>query len=253
MSDPRHGASASVPYPAAPAGFGPPTGYPQLNFQPPPPAPTGLALAARLAAIAVGLTSIVSLALAFPALTSYREAAARGDDALDVFTAYEVFTLVGILAQLIAFILTCLWLYECRTRVDGFAPWVPQRRSKVWVWLAWIVPVVSFWFPYQVIRDVRRGSYPHLRIGNALVGWWLAAWIAYQIADQFSAFTLPMQGEIDIATIEATLIPTQAIATAICLSALVLWWKVISDIMDGQVQLGAQAPAQPQQWPTQQA
>ncbi|MFS3130671.1 DUF4328 domain-containing protein [Nocardioides sp. Bht2] len=196
---------------------------------------------------------MISLVLAFPALTSYQDAAARGDDAADVLTAYEVVPLVGVIAQLIALILTCLWLYECRRRVDLLAPWVPQRRSTAWVWLAWLVPVVNLWFPYQVIRDVRRGSYPHQRIGSGLVGWWLAAWLGYQVVDRFTAITLPMDGAIDIATIEATLIPTQAIATAVCLSALVLWWKVISDIMDGQVQLGTPAPTQPEHWPTQQA
>ncbi|CAM3389550.1 DUF4328 domain-containing protein [Nocardioides dubius] len=228
----------------------PPGGYPPLR--PPPPAPNGLAIAARVFAVLLGLVSLGMFFAAFPARHSYRVAAVKGDDVADVLTAYELLPLVWLVFALVAYILTCLWLFECRARVEALAPQIPQRRSKIWVWLCWIVPVVNLWFPYQVVRDLRRGSHPGRNPSNALVGWWLAAWIGFCIVDRFASITLPFEGEIDIARINATLVPTQAISTALCLCALVFWLRIISDIMRGQAELRpAPMPPQPQ-WPAQQ-
>lgn len=229
-----------VPLPPSPGGYSP-------ARQGPPP-PTGLAIAARVTAVLVGLYSITAFFLAFPARHSYRVAAVKGDDAAEVFTGYHFMPLLWAALMLVSYVVTCLWLFECRTRVDGYAPHVPQRRSKVWVWLAWMVPVVSFWFPYQVVRDLRRGSFPDRQPSNALAGWWLGAWIAFTVLDSMTATRLPTEGEIDIALINATLVPIQAISTALCLAALVLWLALISSIMRGQKELG-RAPTPLQQTP----
>jgi hypothetical protein len=29
-----------------------------------------------------------------------------------------------------------------------------RKRSETWVWLGWIVPIVSFWLPFQVVRAI---------------------------------------------------------------------------------------------------
>lgn len=229
--------------------------YPQAGYRPPPPppAPTGLGIAARIFAVLVTLSSVASLALAFPARDSYREAAADGRDSSDVFTAYELVPLIWTLLILIAFVLTCLWLFECRTRVDAFSPHIWQRRSKVWVWLCWVVPVVSLWFPYQVMRDLRRGSHPTKKVSNSLVGWWLGTWLAYTYTDQIASRVLPFGGDIDIEMIDATLIPVQALSTVFALIACALWLRIISDIMRGQAELGRTTmPPPPPHWPSSQ-
>ncbi|MDP9094771.1 MAG: DUF4328 domain-containing protein [Actinomycetota bacterium] len=50
---------------------------------------------------------------------------------------------------------------------------MPARRATVWAWLGFIVPVVSFWFPYQVAADCT----PHGDPARRLVAWWWALWI----------------------------------------------------------------------------
>ncbi len=60
--------------------------------------------------------------------------------------------------QLAAAVVTCLWLWQSRVLAEAVSPGRGHARSRVWVWLGWIVPVVAFWFPYQVVRDVRAAT-----------------------------------------------------------------------------------------------
>ncbi|MGW5055448.1 DUF4328 domain-containing protein [Actinokineospora sp. NPDC004072] len=68
----------------------------------------------------------------------------------------------------------------------------PHRHGRGWVVGSWLVPVVNLWFPYQVVRDVWRGSRPDARgvnsldllPGSAQVNTWWALWIAAVVADR---------------------------------------------------------------------
>lgn len=70
-----------------------------------------------------------------------------------------------------------VWLYRARRNVE--ASGYPQRRARGWAMGAWFVPVVSLWFPYQVVADVRRGD-PAARenpvVTRELALWW-TAWL----------------------------------------------------------------------------
>jgi hypothetical protein len=63
----------------------------------------------------------------------------------------------------------------------------------VWVWLGWVIPVVSLWFPYQVVRDILRAtcgavrgvSVPRNLLGPWWTSWLLLAW-AMQIGDRLA-------------------------------------------------------------------
>jgi hypothetical protein len=39
-----------------------------------------------------------------------------------------------------------------------------------------VCPVVSLWFPFQIVRDVQAATNPHGR-RTALIGWWWAAFL----------------------------------------------------------------------------
>jgi Domain of unknown function (DUF4328) len=72
---------------------------------------------------------------------------------------------------------------------------VRHRRAGVWTWLGWCVPVVSFWFPYQVLADILRASDPDQAPQESntsratpawLWGWWLP-WVAWILLSNAAA------------------------------------------------------------------
>ena len=83
-----------------------------------------------------------------------------------------------------------VWLWRVRSNAVELAE-ANHRRSRVWVWLGWIVPVVNLWFPYQVVADIHRASDPDLDPWDAvprrptprwLLLWWLP-WLVASVAD----------------------------------------------------------------------
>jgi hypothetical protein len=43
-----------------------------------------------------------------------------------------------------------------------------------------VCPVVSLWFPFQIVRDVQAATNPHGR-RTALIGWWWAAFLVLNL------------------------------------------------------------------------
>ncbi|MEY9909564.1 hypothetical protein ABIA35_005803 [Catenulispora sp. MAP12-49] len=74
-----------------------------------------------------------------------------------------------------------VWFFRVRKNAGL---WGPQTRAQGWTIGAWFTPVVNFWFPVQIMRDVWRasGAEPGGRAGVARVaaGWWTCwslAWL----------------------------------------------------------------------------
>jgi hypothetical protein len=68
-------------------------------------------------------------------------------------------------------VLFMIWLY--RAAVVARRAGLPARREAMWAWLGFFVPVVNFWFPYQVAADAVPVGDPARR----RVGWWWTCWI----------------------------------------------------------------------------
>ena len=69
-------------------------------------------------------------------------------------------------------VLLMIWLHRAATVARRAG--LPARREPMWAWLGFLVPVVNFWFPYQVAADVLPPEHPARRRGG---GWW-ACWVA---------------------------------------------------------------------------
>lgn len=85
-------------------------------------------------------------------------------------------------AWVAAFVVTCAWLSRVRRNAEVVAPTFHHVRSRGWVWWGWLVPVVSFWFPYQVVRDcldASAGAAPG-RARRPRVGLWWAGFLVGQ-------------------------------------------------------------------------
>lgn len=207
-----------------------PPAYPGQPLPPPPVRPwrsyrpsKGLAVAA----VAVGgvwtLVELVEATAAWFAGETYAQAARDGVPAEEVITAYDV---VGILWGLIAlagYVVGCLLLSRLRENAEALSA-TPHTRSAGWVWGGWLVPFVSLWFPYQVVRDIRRATAPHAL--STLVGWWWAAYLVSSVTTMAGTGLVPTSGtpsESDVAALG----PVETIDALLVVVSFVLWCLVV--------------------------
>ncbi|WP_182524400.1 DUF4328 domain-containing protein [Nocardioides dongkuii] len=202
-------------------------------YRPLPTAPSDLATAALVLAGVVTVLQAVSAAASWWAAGSYREAARDGVPPVEVLTAYDAVGFLLLAAMLAAYVVTSTWLYRSRTLTDQLAPQVKQERRPVWAWLGWWVPIVSFWFPYQVVRGVqvdRPGRRP-----VDLGGWW-ACWVVFIVLNRVSA---RISGSAEVRSDGAYTIfaLVETVVAAVLVVALVRWVTIVKDITAGQQHL----------------
>jgi hypothetical protein len=93
-------------------------------------------------------------------------------------TIFVVIWLFWMMAILVTYVLTGIWLWRARRNADLIAPDRQGRPSKAWVWLGWIVPFANFVFPGRVLEDVWRAT---VRNHEAVLKWWWASWCAWLV------------------------------------------------------------------------
>ena len=139
------------------------------------------------AAIATVCTCVVALVLPRAA----RIRAGRGMDAVDwslgVYYAATALALLGLVA---GFVTGSMWLDRARKNAEVLAPDGRHTRRAGWAWGGWVTPFVALWFPFQVVRDVRRALSPMET--SALIGFWWALFLASEIGVRTS---LNLQGD----------------------------------------------------------
>nr|BFF17814.1 hypothetical protein GCM10025730_13350 [Promicromonospora thailandica] len=156
--------------PLARAAQQPPQYVHAAPYAPPPRSAAGLGVATIVLACVWTVVQVLQLATAPQAADALRAAAAAGDGALaSAFTGYDAVGLLLVPVQIAAYVVACLWLSTSRATAEALDPRYVHARGRVWAWLGWWVPVVSFWFPYQVVRDVRRATTTRL-IGGSVAG-----------------------------------------------------------------------------------
>ena len=226
---------ASPPPGPAPTGPMPPlhqTYGAHATQQPPLRSTAGLGTAAIVLASVWTATEVLGLLLAPEAAATLREAGQAGVSAVDsTFTGYDAMGLLSGLVQLAAYVVTCLWLYQSRSTAVAANPTFRHQRGPVWVWLGWVVPVVALWFPFQVVRDVRRATSrgPLSGIG----GWW-AAWLVFFGASNLVGRLVASSSEDSAAAAADALVGLEGVATLACIVALVLWIRIIRDVTRAQ-------------------
>lgn len=83
---------------------------------------------------------------------------------------------LGLFAAMVLFV---AWFYRARVSAEGHG-W-PQRRSPGWAIVSWLVPVVNFWVPFQIMADIWRAGLPEPARANRAVlpGIWWACLLAF--------------------------------------------------------------------------
>src|SRR4051812_9233206 len=65
----------------------------------------------------------------------------------------QVLSSTVLLLEVCVWAVASVWLTRARQNAM-LLTWYQPRRSEAWIWLAWIIPVVNFWFPKQIVDDV---------------------------------------------------------------------------------------------------
>lgn len=91
------------------------------------------------------------------------------------------------LVQVAAGVVACVWLWRSRRFAVVVDPGAPHAREAAWVWLGWVVPVVAWWFPYQVVRDIREAT---VRDPADRGGLWWGAWLVTSLASSVSVYAV---------------------------------------------------------------
>lgn len=185
-------------------------------------------------AVLYTFVQVVEAGLAWPAQQEYLEAADNGTKAYDVWTPYDFAAFPQLPLLIAAYVVTCLWLYKVRTNHETLFPGVHQARSKGWVWGGWVCPVVSLWFPFQIVRDVASDPREY-KSGGALIGWWWALWLVIHPADLIGPAIVSGE-DIDKGAVSA-LGTVETISALLIVAAFVLWVQTVRRIGRLQNQL----------------
>jgi hypothetical protein len=196
--------------------------YPAQGYAPAP--PKDLTAFGVLAFTTASLQTLATIVMAAVTARQVRhQSAARTDYDWSV-GVHALATLLCLLALVAGFVTSSLWLHRARTNADVMEPGRRHARSAGWAWGGWVCPVVSLWFPFQVVRDTARASDP--TDATSLFGWW---WTLF-LVEGFGltiAFSVNGNAADDHTYSPATAQAWAVFAAAAMSVALVLWGLVI--------------------------
>jgi hypothetical protein len=141
-----------------------------------------------LGVLAFASAAIVTALTCANALVVGRVVELGGRDSETVDWSLGVYYLTSLMtyaAVAAAWTFGSMWLRRARHNADVLSPGRPHSRRAGWAWGGWIVPVVCFWFPYQVVRDTDAAVSPRAPAKD-LVGWWWAGWLSTAIGWRIS-------------------------------------------------------------------
>lgn len=213
------------PYPGPPHAGLPYTAPPAVRAYRP---PGGLGIAAVALAVLTTLVELVEVPLAGLAGDELADAARAGVAAAEVPTLYDFVSVVAVAALVAAWIVTAVWLTRARANAEAQDPGSHHARSRVWAWLGWVVPVVSLWFPFQFVRDVRRATWSPQRRQGSLVGWWWAAWLVYLVSMRVGEQITNNQEPDEL--MAQALGPVEAVNAVAAVVAVVLWARIVQQV-----------------------
>jgi hypothetical protein len=211
--------------------------YPPYGYRPLPP-PAHYRVASGLSYASLGLAAlllvmeILDAVLAWPAGQVYADVARAHRTVDGVVTGYDLVNFLWVPAVVAAYVVSCLWLWRVRENAEALSG-APHTRRRGWVWGGWVVPVVSLWFPFQVVRDVRRATAPRDRPGNALLGWWWAFWLLEVWTTQLGSQLTPVSG-VPVEGLARALGPVESVNVVFAVVAFVLWCRVVRRVTTEQ-------------------
>ena len=230
----KYGQGTALPPPApagpAPVQWGQPGYVAPTRNGPAPGDPTTLEPAGMLAQATIGLSVLLAVAVVAAAalapnqhqfLKDTFDAAANGTEPpTAVAGGTNLASALLALVEIGAWVIGCLWLTRVRQNVVVLRQY-DRRRSEVWVWLGWVIPIVNFWFPFQVVHDAVRSTAAAARVQPIGTRLWWAAWLGTQLCSLIltgSKLFPPNQG------LDRGLVAIHVVVTAVALG---LWLRIV--------------------------
>lgn len=200
-------------------------------------------LMSAVVAVAVAWTviqwlSVLTAPAAVQTYEPYQYSFSGRTAAANIVTGYDLVAMVSFLVSIAAFILTGIWLTRARRNADRIAP-AEQRLTRIWVWLGWIVPIVSLWFPKRVVDDVWRSTVQSANRPDT--GWWWGSWIVMQLFGGLASAAFTITGEPRGYILEHLVLLEVLTALAMTI-AVVGWVRVVRVISQAQDALADGAP-----------
>ena len=134
--------------------------------------------------------------------------------------------------SLALWIITCSWLSTARRNSELLSITTPHARAGQWVWLGWIVPIVQFWFPYQVVRDILKASHRGIVPAGLQLPIWWACWLIPQFISPVSNHTTMKDGVVSEFSLPNPY--TSTLNALITVAAFALWWRIVQAIIAAQ-------------------
>ena len=173
---------------------------------------------------------IVALA-SIPSAQSYRDQLASGTAADQIVTAYDAMTVIIPITMISSWVITSLWLKKLHIAATAINP-SAMRLKRPWVFWSWIVPVVSLWFPKNIIEDLLKaeGSDESTSlIGKDTLTWWLT-WVGFALVNNIGIVSA-----FDAADGYVPIRPELELAGACLLTGAYLVWIRIVKTLDAEV------------------
>jgi hypothetical protein len=197
----------------------------------------GLAIFAVVGAAVLLLAEIIEALTAYGAARAYADAARRGVPPIDVMTSYDGATLFWMVAACVAYVSTCLWLWQARQNAELLSREQPTR-ARGWIWAGWVVPVVALWFPFQIVRDIRKAAEPDGQKRGPATGLWWGLWLAFVVAGQAGS-RISTSGAAGAPETYSVLGPIETFSALVAVPAFAVWVMLVLGITKGMDQMAA--------------
>lgn len=108
--------------------------------------------------------------------------------------------------------------------------WHSARHSEGWAAGSWFVPIISLFWPYQIMEDIWKGTQNAIREkfgepqSTSLIGWWWALYLLNNFFGYVTAFASKGAAEVD-SLLTATKL--ELVGELISIAAIVLTIRVI--------------------------
>ncbi|GAA4980198.1 hypothetical protein HD597_011865 [Nonomuraea thailandensis] len=225
-------------------GYAPP-GYPPQAYAPPPPPLRPVRGVALFAIVALVCDSVVGLfsagiGLWYGAFVDRMIADLDSVSDSEIDTADLVYGLSGIAefgVYVVAVVAFLVWLSRVRANAELLSPG-GHRRTRPWVIFGWVVPIINFWYPKQIVDDIWYASQPGSPSRGLINAWW-AAWLVGSLVSNFAGRLLFAADDLETLAGAARF---DVVSIGLLLVAAVLAIGVIRKISNAQ-ERHLQAPA----------
>ena len=141
-----------------------------------------------VAILFIGITAILDAVLTVKCWNLYDLAVAyvqgedvTEDDGIAAIQTLSVVLVITAVVLIVTGVVFLVWLWRARINAEILGGPDTQRRSRGWTIGAWFCPVVNFWYPYQILADIRRVSAGRRPASGMIVGWWWGLMVVSEV------------------------------------------------------------------------